>query len=181
MALDFPCLSMLRPRRILDKSGLGEAVVVYAKECSGVPRPEWEGGVRRGDSFFFRGRALVGLYVTPLPHGGHDYWIISSWRFGEGHPSPPCHITAFEHEPLGWRIVWLRGGCACNAIWRERSGMRVFYTFIHKRAMIPLWDRYGAPYEDGRWLAGALAPPVTHPGAMRVVTPTHYQHWTNLK
>lgn len=121
------------------------------------------------------GTGLLGLFTSPNM-GGHDYWLIASWNWITNTIDPDLHEWRLETE-VDHECRWLEHPIKIKSLW-DKTGHRLIEVYINKTTMAELFEPYGGPFTQAKWLAGRLLPRRL-PAALRL-DDDHLQLWVKL-
>ena len=122
------------------------------------------------------GTALLGLYTEP-EKAGFNYWLVTSWFWHSNNLLVPNHAYPLVSEKDGWQCRWMKRPVRIKSVW-DGKRHKMIEVYINKHTMTELFDPYGGPLGEAKWLAGRLLPRRV-PAALRLDN-DHLQLWMKL-
>lgn len=172
----FPCTALLTTPPEEPRQRYGGPLMISFTEAQ-VPRPPrsilQESSVDSKNYLCVSGRTYMGIFHQPYGSGTNPY-LVFSWDLN--HPSLPEHkhhalLMEAEHGCSDKCMRWIMDASGA-ARWRPNGDLDYVRTRMPKRLMRELFNEYGDPEDEGRWLAARLLPR-RRPAAITLSSSTH--------
>ncbi len=123
------------------------------------------------------GTGLLGLFTTPN-RNGIDYWILVSWFWKTGGTDVAVHDLSLAIEKRKYQCRWMDRPVKIKSLW-DHAQHKMVEVYVNRVTMEELFEPYGGPTKEAKWLAGRLLPRKIQ-AALRLWDRYHLQLWIRL-